>query len=591
MVADMVLAADSITGLNDNDLVLSWPGTGKNTAYQGTITGATAPTYKTAVINGRPVVRFPGNQLVKVLSLVQTAGMSMITVARLNAITGYGMIMSYNPPGGWELRANGSSYGLQYVGAGGGFLVNSATQPLDSWHILEGIDNSAASLAELYVDGSSVGNIVTTAVIPSGDLWLGQRTDGYAMNGDIAEAIMVCADLSVSDRQKIEGYLADKYGLQANLPAGHPYKSSPPFVSGAPLPPDQSPTRWELMAKAGDPGPAGATGPQGPPGLSAHTQTTANFTVPVLGGQVTVNVADTSWIAPGQFVYVDTAGGAAGKAGSLQVVSKTATTLVLKNSSGSVAYNFYDTTPTTLASGAYTVGLEFTVTQAGSLYSISFYKDSTETSNSRSVGLWNSSGTLLASATSSGEPSGPVWIHIPLSTPYPLVKATTYIVGANYNQAGGYTNGNYPTVVGPISGTIGRYIAASGLTFPANSYNAIYGTDLTFIIQTSGSALPGAIVASGSLVGPSGDQGPAGPPGTSGGVAAQVWGETPAGAIDGSNLTFTSAHPYTAGLLAVFLNGLRMRRSGDYNETGAQTFQFVNAPLAGDTISIDYIQP
>jgi hypothetical protein len=269
-------------------------------------------------------------------------------------------------------------------------------------------------------------------------------------------------------------------------------------------------------------GSQGPAGPEGASGLSAHTQTTANFTVPILGGQTTANVADTSWIVPGQFVYVDTAGGAAGKAGSLQVVSKTTTALTLKNSSGSVAYNFYNTTPTTLASGAYTVGLEFTVTQAGSLYSISFYKDSTETSNSRSVGLWNSSGTLLASATSSGEPAGPRWIEIPLSSPYPLAKATTYIIGANYDQTGGYTTGNYPTVVGPISGTMGRYNAASGLTFPANSYNAIYGTDITFIIQTAGSALPGAVVASGSLVGPSGDQGPpgtqgpAGPPGPSG---------------------------------------------------------------------------
>jgi hypothetical protein len=87
---------------------------------------------------------------------------------------------------------------------------------------------------------------------------------------------------------------------------------------------------------------------------------------------------------------------------------------------------------------------------------------------------------------------------------------------------------------------------------------------------------------------------PAGPPGPMGpaGPAVQgIWGETPTGAINGTNLNYTSAHPYSPGLLAVYLNGLRLRRSGDYTETGNQSFQFINAPLTGDSLSIDYIQP
>jgi len=90
--------------------------------------------------------------------------------------------------------------------------------------------------------------------------------------------------------------------------------------------------------------------------------------------------------------------------------------------------------------------------------------------------------------------------------------------------------------------------------------------------------------------GPPGPQGPQGPPGTGTG-AIQVWGETPAGAINGTNLNYTSANPYRPGLLAVYLNGLRLRRSADYTETGSQSFQFLNAPLSGDSLSVDYIQP
>jgi hypothetical protein len=83
---------------------------------------------------------------------------------------------------------------------------------------------------------------------------------------------------------------------------------------------------------------------------------------------------------------------------------------------------------------------------------------------------------------------------------------------------------------------------------------------------------------------------PPGPPPSSGPVQS-VWAETPSGTIDGANRSYTTANPYTAGLLGVYLNGLRQRPSFDYSETGAQSFQFVNAPLAGDTISVDYIQP
>jgi len=69
-----------------------------------------------------------------------------------------------------------------------------------------------------------------------------------------------------------------------------------------------------------------------------------------------------------------------------------------------------------------------------------------------------------------------------------------------------------------------------------------------------------------------------------------IWGETPGGTINGSNQTFTTANAYTANLLAVYLNGLRQRRTADYTETGTQSFQFISAPLAGDSLSVDYIQ-
>jgi len=48
--------------------------------------------------------------------------------------------------------------------------------------------------------------------------------------GSISEIILLNTSISTDARQKLEGYLAWKWGLIANLPANHPYKNYPPLV-------------------------------------------------------------------------------------------------------------------------------------------------------------------------------------------------------------------------------------------------------------------------------------------------------------------------------------------------------------------------
>lgn len=54
--------------------------------------------------------------------------------------------------------------------------------------------------------------------------------DARTINGLIAEVVILEAAASTADRQKLEGYMAWKWGLEANLPADHPYKLFPPTV-------------------------------------------------------------------------------------------------------------------------------------------------------------------------------------------------------------------------------------------------------------------------------------------------------------------------------------------------------------------------
>ena len=56
------------------------------------------------------------------------------------------------------------------------------------------------------------------------------KTNCDFRNSDFSsgEVILIDKVLTLSDREKLEGYLAWKWGLQANLPAGHTYKSAAP---------------------------------------------------------------------------------------------------------------------------------------------------------------------------------------------------------------------------------------------------------------------------------------------------------------------------------------------------------------------------
>jgi hypothetical protein len=59
----------------------------------------------------------------------------------------------------------------------------------------------------------SIGGYVNTTVDPNGDSY----------NGNVYECILISSAITVSERQKIEGYLAWKWGLQTRLPTTHPY--------------------------------------------------------------------------------------------------------------------------------------------------------------------------------------------------------------------------------------------------------------------------------------------------------------------------------------------------------------------------------
>jgi hypothetical protein len=76
------------------------------------------------------------------------------------------------------------------------------------------------------VSTASDTNTATTAsvLIGGGTTTSGGTTPTDYFDIDIGELVMVPGTPSDTNRQKIEGYLAHKWGLTANLPSDHPYK-------------------------------------------------------------------------------------------------------------------------------------------------------------------------------------------------------------------------------------------------------------------------------------------------------------------------------------------------------------------------------
>ena len=78
------------------------------------------------------------------------------------------------------------------------------------------------------------GNQVTAASgntnVMTNPLDIGRQSNNnaYNLNGQIMEMIIYSQDLTFTQRQVVEGYLAWKWGIQNNLPIGHPYKGQAP---------------------------------------------------------------------------------------------------------------------------------------------------------------------------------------------------------------------------------------------------------------------------------------------------------------------------------------------------------------------------
>src|SRR5262252_144332 len=230
-VASVAFDGDTI-GQADGTEVLTWVNVGSGgAALNATATTGQAAKYYNAVVNGHAVLRYTltPSQVATTADIPMTDRVSILVVANFaNTTQNYPILAEAGATAGnTELRMNSTAMRPQWLFRGTTGIVSPTALNAAEWHVIEGVYNLTAGA--VYVDGSQMITQTNPPIDPGvpRTLTIGHRGP-YQFVGDLAYVVAVTTDLADADRQSLEGFLAWRFGLQGLLPAGHPYKASPP---------------------------------------------------------------------------------------------------------------------------------------------------------------------------------------------------------------------------------------------------------------------------------------------------------------------------------------------------------------------------
>ena len=143
-------------------------------------------------------------------------GFAVVNMTNTNSFilggTGEGVrIFSYQTQG----------FAIGYFGQTG--LITNTTLNTNTTYLIS--YNYSSTSASINVNGTQAANSSGNySAYSNTNTLIGGWSNGQAyIEGKVSEIIVFNTTLSESNRQKIEGYLAWKWGLNANLPIGHPY--------------------------------------------------------------------------------------------------------------------------------------------------------------------------------------------------------------------------------------------------------------------------------------------------------------------------------------------------------------------------------
>ena len=200
-------------------------GNNRNVVSTSSISGG--PVYDYSDINSTPILNFNGATFLATSGTATWLNNTNYTICGIGSVknSGYtfGTLGSSTNVGlhfGWR-------YSTQITIAQYANDANYSKTNDNLTHIMLGIRTSPTTTPKLFYDGTEIistggtgGYLNTTGVFQIGT---GYNTT-TRMHGKMGEVVILSSDINTSDRQKLEGYLAWKWGIVDNLPIDHPYR-------------------------------------------------------------------------------------------------------------------------------------------------------------------------------------------------------------------------------------------------------------------------------------------------------------------------------------------------------------------------------
>lgn len=235
-------AEDTASITLNGSTVSQWSDKSGNGRHATQATAAAQPGYGATALSGKPSINWSGANNI----FLDTANWSLAPDRKYSSFA-----VASSPTWGGGSRfgriwVSRSGYPQGYLGQGelagsaltigGSILTTCAVTGVSGANVLStsfGTAGLAANVIDIAVNAGTpttlsgnTGALGTLGVRIGADLTV--TNGGNTWDGQIGEVVIISGDLTSADRQRMEGYLAWKWGLESKLPSGHPYKSLPP---------------------------------------------------------------------------------------------------------------------------------------------------------------------------------------------------------------------------------------------------------------------------------------------------------------------------------------------------------------------------
>lgn len=221
--------------------------TGGGNSWNTAITD-TQPYTGARTLNGLNVIDFRGTEFLRSDNTLGTQTYCIFMIGAMDSITATNSAiigLGNSSPRG-DIQSSSTSEFLakftRNIADNNQFLDSSTSiAPGDEYFLSLHVDATADTI-EFFKDGTSYGSTTHFATdrtnvnnriilynyrqagVSDANHAIGFRNTG-TIDGCLGEVIVTDASVSATDRQKIEGYLAHKWGMTDKLPSGHPYKT------------------------------------------------------------------------------------------------------------------------------------------------------------------------------------------------------------------------------------------------------------------------------------------------------------------------------------------------------------------------------